>query len=259
MQLSAMSALCLFTSCKSDFLSSRIPAAFAAEIYGSSYPVALYPVEGTTLSQDRVEFKWEQSEGAYAYKFKLYDDVKNVTVYEGQVEADDVCLEGVCRFSPKGSLTSGTGHFYTLSAIHETGESKTNVYKLNVIESAKPVSPVSLSPAYGETLKNGSAAVFTWAKVNGAFSYDFFIYDRIKGEVVFKRNFIGEKEICSKDKCSIRPDVPISKGRDHFYRVSATTNHGQSDPNLVVFNVKDTGEKTVKHSKVNERPSLVNN
>lgn len=244
-------ALIGLSSCETDLL--RGPSSQSRTI---ASPEALYPVNGQTMSEDRIEYSWQGAQGAVEYQLYVREGSSGASPkneYKSPtLKAKDICIDGVCRFSPSFSPGIGHEHEYKVIALSKSGEAAVTTVQYKVTKTARPAKPVNIRPKHGETLELRSGIEFSWRPVKNAFSYDLLVYDRIAQKSVYRESFLGSKEVCDKKKCSVTPKLSITPGEDHYFRVIATTFNGQSDANYSAFHVSDQSEVSSHNSDFTE-------
>lgn len=240
-KICAISMALLFFSCDGGLI--RGPS---SQSRGVASPEPLYPVNGQTMSSDRIEYTWQSSPSASRYQFYVREG-NGIAAPEKEfksplLSASEICTDGICRYSPGFAPGLGHEHQYKVVAMDDSGKSAVSTVHYKVTDSARPARPVNISPKHGETLGLRSGIKFSWTAVSGAFSYDLLVYDRVKHKSVYRESFLGSKDICSDDLCSVTPSVKISPGKDHYFRVIATTYNGQSDANYSAFHIAENSK-----------------
>ena len=203
-------------------------------------PDNLTPVEGLQLSEgDTVEFTWAQEPNAVNYEFHFFDNVaKTTTPFIVGLRARDICTDAICSLDVDVDLPIASDHAWRVRGQNSLGYSAWSRSDFDVIEpiTEPPGAFVLLSPSLGETLIQGSDAVFSWQPALRAIRYDITITDGSDGSATPQTAQILAGS-CTSDQCAYTTQMDLPVADTHNWQVKAINPLGERDSETATFAV----------------------
>ena len=194
-------------------------------------PALESPINQQKISpNDVVEYQWKAGDQASQYDFRLYDPYRKLELVRLRLEADAVCSDGMCTYTPPESatLTNYGRYRWFVRAINASQRSKWARHRINV-SGVAPDKPQIMLPYNNVAYESSEALTFEWTAVEDAERYIFRLVNKNPLKVIYRRALLKDEVHCKDGVCRYQLDeeFELTPG-DYRWTVASSNGYNKS-------------------------------